>query len=63
MGSVIVEDRFHCSVTCGNFLDQGSTLYPLHDRQIFIHYATKEVPFCVFYGGYCVFNQCIYNKN
>ena len=43
-----VAHRLSCSVSCGAFLDQGSTLVPCTGRQVLIYYVTREVPLLIF---------------
>ena len=48
--SSCVTHRLSCPVACVILLDQGSNGHPCFARQIFNHWATREVPALVFYG-------------
>ena len=43
VGPVVVACGLSCSIACGIFLDQGSNLCPLIDRQILMHCTTRDV--------------------
>ena len=62
MGSVIVVHRFHCSATCGNFLDQGLTLYHLHLQADSYPLCCQESPIFVYFMENTLYLTSIYQK-